>query len=337
MSTRVAVVTGAAGLLGNNLVRALRTRGWQVRAWARSAQKAEQQLGDTGAEVVLGDLNDLTPLTPSLAGADVVFHTAAYFRDNYKGGRHWAELEKVNIEGTRRLLDRAYSAGIRRFVHTSSVAVLGGSHQGLTNVTMRRRIEEADDYQRSKILSEEVVREFLRSHPDFWAVFVLPGWMHGPGDLGPTSAGQFVLDYMHRRLPGVLKTTFSVVDARDVAETIIAAESLGVSGESYLATGRTYSLGELSDKLQEITGVPHPKRLVPMPAVFLIATFNEFYARLTRRPVLLSLASARLIARSANRTEYDRQDTEAKLGIRCRPVEETLRDELAWFRAQQLI
>jgi dihydroflavonol-4-reductase len=337
MSTRVAVVTGATGLLGNNLVRALRTRGWQVRAWARSAQKAEQQLGDTGAEVVLGDINDLTPLVPSLTGADVVFHTAAYFRDNYKGGSHWAELEKVNIEGTRQLLDRAYSAGIRRFVHTSSTAVLQGSQHGLTNVTMRRRIEDADDYQRSKILSEEVVREFLRAHPDFWAVFVLPAWMHGPGDLGPTSAGQFVFDYMHRRLPGVLETTFSVVDARDVAETLIAAESLGVSGESYLATGRNYSIAELSDKLQEITGIPHPKRPVPMSAVFLIATFNELYARLTRRPVLLSLASARLMVRDANRTEFDHRDTETKLGIRFRPLEETLRDELAWFRTQALI
>src|SRR5215468_7981849 len=141
MSTRVAVVTGATGLLGNNLVRALRTRGWRVRAWARSAEKAEQQLGDTGAEVVLGDLNDLAPLAPSLEGADVVFHTAAYFRDSYKGGRHRAELEKINVEGTRQLLEHAYSAGVRRFVHTSSIAVLQGVSQGLTDVTMRRRLE----------------------------------------------------------------------------------------------------------------------------------------------------------------------------------------------------
>jgi dihydroflavonol-4-reductase len=337
MSTRVAVVTGATGLLGNNLVRALRARGWRVRAWARSAQKAEQQLGDTGAEVVLGDLNDLTPLAPSLRGADVVFHTAAYFRENYKGGSHRAELEKINVDGTRQLLEHAYSAGVRRLVHTSSIAVLQGSPQGLTDVTMRRRLEDADDYYRSKIMSEEVVREFLRNHADFWAAFVLPGWMHGPGDLGPTSAGQFVLDYMHRRLPGVLQTTFSVVDARDVAEVIIATEARGLRSESYLAAGRNCSMADLSNKLQEISGVPHPKRSVPMSAVFVIAACNELYARLTRRPVLLSLASARLMAQEANRTEFDHRETETKLGIRFRPIEETLRDELGWFRAQGLI
>jgi dihydroflavonol-4-reductase len=272
-----------------------------------------------------------------LGGADVVFHTAAYFRDNYKGGSHRVELEKINVDGTRQLLEHAYSAGVRRFMHTSSIAVLQGSPQRLTDVTMRRRLEDADDYYRSKILSEDVVREFLKNHADFWAAFVLPGWMHGPGDLGPTSAGQFVLDYMHQRLPGVLQTTFSVVDARDVAEAIIAAESRGISGQSYLAAGRNCSMADLADKLQEISGVPHPRQSIPMSAVFLLAACNELYARLTGRPVLLSLASARLMSREANRTEFDHRDTETKLGIQFRPIEETLRDELAWFRAQGLI
>ena len=60
---------------------------------------------------------------------------------------------------------------------------------------MLRDESDADDYYRSKILAAREVERFLETHPDFWAAMVLPGWMHGPGDMGPTSAGQTVLDF----------------------------------------------------------------------------------------------------------------------------------------------
>lgn len=59
---------------------------------------------------------------------------------------------------------------------------------------MLRDERDADDYYRSKILSDRVVLSFLDAHPDFWAAMILPGWMHGPGDIGATSAGQTVID-----------------------------------------------------------------------------------------------------------------------------------------------
>lgn len=107
-----------------------------------------------------------------MKGVDVVFHTAAFFRDNYKGGSHGAELQRINVAGTAELLDAAFTSGVRRFVHTSSIAVLNGPKGGAINESMFRRIEDADDYYRSKILADREVERFLASHPDFWASMV---------------------------------------------------------------------------------------------------------------------------------------------------------------------
>src|SRR5690349_9143977 len=98
-----AFVTGSTGLLGVNLVRLLRERGHEVRALVRSPEKARRLLGDTGAQVVAGDLEDVDAFAPALGGCDVVFHTAAYFREYFGPGDHWPALERLNVHATLQL------------------------------------------------------------------------------------------------------------------------------------------------------------------------------------------------------------------------------------------
>ncbi|WBO22331.1 NAD(P)H-binding protein [Sphingomonas abietis] len=174
----VAFVTGATGLLGNNLVRELLTQGFRVRALARSPDKAQQQFADLPVEIVTGDMLAVEAFAPALVGVDVVFHTAAYFRDSYTGGSHWAKLHSANVLGTRALLQHAQAMGVRRFVHASSIAVLRGKRGQIVDESMLRDERDADDYYRSKILSDREVLAFLEQHSDFWAAMVLPGWMH---------------------------------------------------------------------------------------------------------------------------------------------------------------
>ena len=245
-----ALVTGATGLLGNNLVRLLVSRGVQVKALVRSQEKAEKQLAGLPVEIVVGEMTNVAGFAKELNGIDVIFHTAAYFRDNYKGGKHWKQLFTTNVLGTAHLFAEAYNAGVRRIVHTSSVAVLSGAPGESIDETMRRNPQDADDYYRSKILADRKVDAFLEAHPDMWACMVLPGWMVGPGDVGPTSSGQVILDFLHRRLPGIPPATFSVVDARDVAEAMWLAAQRGRRGERYLAAGRQMSMAELFQKLE---------------------------------------------------------------------------------------
>lgn len=336
-SSPLAFVTGATGLLGNNLVRELIAGGWRIRALVRSPDKAARQFAGLDVEIVTGDMLDVPGFAEALRGVDVIFHTAAYFRDSYKGGRHWEALKAANVDGTKALLQHAWRAGVRRLVHTSSVAVLHGAPGEVIDETMLRHERDADDYYRSKILSDRVVLGFLDTHPDFWAALVLPGWMHGPGDIGPTSAGQTVLDVANERLPGVPPGSFSVVDARDVARAMILANLKGRRGERYLAAGRHMTMAQLMPLIGKATGVRAPTRRIPQGLLYLIAAGTEVYARLTGRPVLISWAMARTVAREADRSRYAPGKSERELGLTFRPVEEALRDEVAWFREHGML
>jgi dihydroflavonol-4-reductase len=332
-------VTGATGLLGNNLVRSLLEAGAHVRALVRSPAKAAAQFGDlAGArlDIVRGDMGRVADFAAAMRGVDVLFHTAAYFRDSYKGGSHWAELERINVGGTRDLIAAAYQSGVRRMVHTSSIALLDGPPGALIDETMLRRVDNADDYYRSKILTDDVVIEALARWPDFHAVMVMPGWMWGPGDAGPTSAGQTAIDFLHRRLPGVPPATMSFVDARDVAAAEIAAAARGRRGERYLAAGRCMTLGELFPVIESESGVKAPTRPLPLPLMYAVAAVQELLARTTGKPALLSWAAVRSLHREAGRTRFNHGKSERELGVQFRPVAETVRDTVAWLRAQGL-
>ncbi|WP_454876577.1 SDR family oxidoreductase [Pseudomonas farris] len=326
-------VTGATGLLGNNLVRELVAHGCTVKALVRSRAKGEQQFKNLpGVELVVGDMADVDAFAATLQGCDTVFHTAAFFRDNYKGGSHWKELEKINVEGTRRLLAQAYNAGIRRFIHTSSIAVLDGAPGTSIDETCLRADADADDYYRSKILADRVVLSFLERHPKMHACMVLPGWMWGPADMGPTSSGQLVNDVVRGKLPGLIPGSFSVVDARDVVLAQIAAARHGRRGERYLAAGRHMTMRELVPVLGRIAGVKTPVRQLPLPLLYTLAAVQEIYARITGKPILLSMATLRLLVREKDRTCFNHSKSEQELGLSFRPLELTLTDTVAWYR-----
>ncbi|WP_257446683.1 SDR family oxidoreductase [Archangium lipolyticum] len=332
---KTAFVTGSTGLLGNNLVRLLASRGVKVKALVRSPERAWKLLAGVPVELVKGDLADVESFASAMRGADVLFHTAAYFRDSYKGGSHEAGLMRINVEGTRALLEAAYGQGVRRVVHTSSIAVLA-PRQGhrLTNETMGRDAEqEPDAYYRSKILADREVDTALERHPDLHASLVLPGFMNGPGDAGPTTAGQLVLDFLHGRLPGVINTRFSYVDARDVATALVVAAEKGQRGERYLAAGRDLHVGEALEVLSSVTGLPAPERQVPDALLGTLALMNEAWARLTGRPVLVSWQGFRTLRRERTNMAFDSSKAERTLGLRFRPLEETFTDAVQWFTA----
>jgi dihydroflavonol-4-reductase len=329
---RSAFVTGATGLLGNNLVRLLHSRGIAVRALVRSREKAEQLFGNLPVELVTGDLQDIPAFSEGLRGVDALFHTAAYFTESYKGGKHWDRLYRINVRGTEDLLSYAYSAGIRRIVHTSSVGVLNGTSGALVNPEMRRDERTPNEYFRSKILSDRRVERFLGDHAEVTACTIFPGWMFGPGDAAPTSSGQLVLDFLARKLPGIVPATFSVVDARDVADAMYGAALLGRRGERYIVAGRSMTMSEIFQALERVSGVPRPTRLIPMPLLFALASVNEVYSRFTGRPISPSMATARLVAMQRKPVSFDQVKTQRELRIDFRSVSETFKDVIAWYR-----
>ena len=327
-----AFVTGATGLLGGNLVRQLVQEGHQVTALVRSRTKAQQVLVGLDIAIIEGDIADVAAFEAALAGHDVVFHTAAFFREYYQPGVHGDPLQKLNVDATIALLEAAERQGVRRVIHTSSNGVIGARANGAPadESDAPDAYALANGYFKSKVLAEKAIAEFLtRSSLD--VVLILPGWMFGPGDAAPTSSGQIVLDFMARRLPGIIPGGGAPVDARDVAQAMIAAATRGRTGERYIVGGDRYvPFAELFALLSQTTGVAAPKLRIPYVATLAYAFVSELYGRITGKPVLATVSGVR--------TLFERRPTNSakavrELGATFRPLADTLRDEVAWYRA----
>lgn len=330
-----AFITGATGLLGSNLARQLIDQGHQVTALVRSKAKAATQFAGLDVDVVEGDMERVAAFAPQLDGHDVLFHTAAYFREAGAPGDHWPKLEQINVLGTMALLREAERRGIKKVIYVSSSGVIGGRPNGQPSdeTVPPDDITFQSLYFKSKVVAEERLLEFLKTSA-LPVVQILPAWIYGPGDAAPTQAGQLVLDFINRRLPAEVDGYGSPVDVRDVAASMIAAVERGRSGERYIIGGDAdYSFGQINAMLEEVSGVPRPALKLPYTAGLAVAFVMENIAKLTGKPTVVTVNGLRTIRL---RRPLSSAKAQRELGVMPRLFVDTLRDTVAWYRANPI-
>jgi dihydroflavonol-4-reductase len=329
-----AFVTGATGLLGTNLVRLLWEQGHGVRALVRSREKAEATFDGLELEIVVGDMADVPAFAEALNGCDALFHTAAYFREYYQPGDHWPTLERINVHAVIELLTEAAGRGVKTAVHTSSSGVIEPNSNGTPGDESSPLSPESQSnlYFKSKVLAEQAVRAWMAEHTTMRVVMILPGWMFGPADSGPTGSGKLVLDYLDRKIPGIVDGGASIVDARDVAQAMIAAAERGEHGSRYIVAGEYHSLEDVMKTLESVSDIPAPSRRIPYPLILTYAWFAELGARFTGRAPTVSLDGVRIM-HAKHRMNSNKAIRE--LGAGFRPLADTLRDEVEWFRLRR--
>ncbi len=329
-----ALVTGSTGMLGHNLVRQLLEQGWQVRALVRSKTKAQQLFGGLQLEVAEGDLENVSGFKAALDGVDAVFHTAAYFREYGAGNvdQEWAALKRINIEATLELMNLAEHAGVKAFIHTSSSGTIGvkpGNQAGdETTPADDRQLRNA--YFKSKVEGDKAIASWVLAAPrSLKVVTILPGWMFGPRDAAPTGAGKLVLQVLHRELPGIIDAGSSITDPRDVANAMIRAVEHGRNNERYIVAGRYAELEQVFGILGRVSGVKTPTNKLPQWLLETMARGDGLRAKLTNTPVKLPLIGIQTLhlKRSVSSAKAERE-----LGATFRPLEETLRDTVQWYR-----
>lgn len=325
-------ITGATGLLGNNLVRECLGRGWEVTALVRSEEKARRQFGDSGVRFVVGDMENVAAFSSELTGHDVLFHTAAYFREYYQPGEdHWAKLRRINIDATIEILSAADAAGVKKAIYVSSSGVIGPKPNGSAGDETSRphRVAESNLYFKSKVLAEAAVEEWGRSR-SMPVVQILPGWMFGVGDAAPTSAGQLVLDYLAGNLPGTFEGGTTTVDAADVAWAMAEAALKAPGGEKYIVAGRFETMRSIAKTMSEVTGRSEPGIRFPYFAIYSFAVVQELISRITGRPALITRTA---IDTMTARLDHDSSKAVRELGVTFRPFPETMRAVIDWYRA----
>lgn len=171
-----ALVTGASGFTGGHLCRRLAREGYQVRGLVRDLQRAPD-LQRIGVEPVVGDLRDPEALRKAVQQVDVVYHIGALYRPGKASPR---DMWETNVEGTRNILDAAVSAGVKRFVHCSTIGVHGGIKN--SPATEDAPYGPGDPYQESKTEGELLALRYMAEGRIPIVVF-RPAGIYGPGDL----------------------------------------------------------------------------------------------------------------------------------------------------------
>lgn len=318
------VVTGAAGHVGGNLVRALLAAGRPVRAVVHQDRRA---LAGLDVEIVSADVLDPAQLKRAFAGAEVVYHLAAIVSiSGDLGGR----VTATNVDGVRHAAAAALACGVRRFVHFSSIHAFDLERDDAVITEQSPRPNAGHPaYDRAKYAGEQAVREAIAAGLD--AVIVNPTAVVGPHDYRPSHVGQLLVDLPHRRLPSLVAGGFDWVDVRDVVAGALAAEQRGRTGENYLLTGHYHSLVEIAAWVGEITGVAPPRLVAPIWLAWIGAPFVRVGNWVMRTRPLYTAESLRALLH-ADRIAGDKARRE--LGYQARPLRQTIEDTLKWFAQQ---
>jgi dihydroflavonol-4-reductase len=314
-----------------HLVRELLQNGHEVRALARNRAKANKTFAGLNVEIIEGDMENVAGFAKALEGCDALFHTAAFFREYYEPGDHWPTLKGINVDATIELLEAAERAGVKRAVHTSSSGTIGMKPNGAygDESTVIPLESTSNLYFRSKVECDAAIATFLKSHR-LEVMTILPGWMFGPGDAAPTNSGQLVLDFLGRKLPGILDGGTTTVDARDVARAMRLAAQSGRSGEKYIVAGNFVSFEQIFLGLEKASSVAAPTLRLPNPLILMLAHITEFYARLTNSRPILPVEGIKAMQA---KTGADSSKAVREFGLSFRSIEETLRDTVAWYRS----
>lgn len=168
-------LTGASGYTGGHILERLLARGDEVRALVREGS-VTPGLSSTGAEIVAGALGEAEAARRLVEGCEAVMHVAAVYRTASHPDSYYRQ---VNVEGTRILLEAARAAGVRRFVHTSTVGVHGDVKNPPADENAP--LAPSDIYQQTKAEAEGLAREFGRAS-GLEVSIVRPGAIYGPGE-----------------------------------------------------------------------------------------------------------------------------------------------------------
>jgi len=321
-----ALVTGATGFIGGNLVRELVNQGYQVKTLVRK-ESDRRNIEGLNVEIALGDLRDKASLASALEGCDVLFHVAACYT-------FWTPDPKAvyeaNVGGTENMLAAALAKGIEKVVYTSTESTIGIAKNGSLG-TEELEVNPghlAGHYKKSKYMAEKLA---LKMYDEGLPLVVVnPTTPVGPLDLKPTPTGQFIVDFLNGKMPAYVNTGLNLVDVQDVAKGHVLALERGQIRERYILGNRNLTFKEILNILERITGIKAPKFKIPIWIALGAGYADELVSGkiLGRRP-RIPVAGVKTARKFRH---FDCSKAIDELGLPQTPVEEALEKAVKWFR-----
>ncbi len=319
-------VTGATGFLGHHLIPTLTQAGFPVRALVRTTSQSDF-LKQYEVETVVGDLLNRDSLMEAMKGCRYVIHAGGLFR-------LWGDkevFEQTNVQGTAHMIEAALRSNIERFVHVSTVVVVGVPENGRV-IDETYPCKPEDDYQRSKYDAENMVRMFAQS-ARFPAIILRPGAFYGPW--GRYAWNRIFFEDPMRGLRLQVhngkRLTFPAF-VPDVARGILAALEKGRVGETYNLSADPLTHTAANQVISKLAGISPHRFNCPANLMLWLARQMERIAQETHREPFYPVALAKYVFYDWN---VSSQKARAELGFTPTPFEEGARQTVEWYKQRK--
>jgi dihydroflavonol-4-reductase len=327
---RPVAVTGASGFIGSAVVRQLVAQGRPVRALLEPNADT-RNLDGLEVDRIEVDVLDGPGMRKALSGCEALYHLAAIYKIwTLDPGR----IHRVNVEGTvTTLLAAQQTPGLERVVYTSSIAAVGLVEGGLADEdTPFNLFDVANDYILSKWLSEKAALRFAEA--GLPVVVVNPAFPFGPRDVGPTPTGKIMVALLEGQVPAKGPGGICTIDVDDCAAGHLLAEEKGRVGARYILGNDNITLGDFFELVCREAGLPPPRLRVPGFVGPAVAWGMELWAdRVSHREPPATVRSIRYTQRNAF---FSNAKAKRELGLPSRPLVESVRRAIEWFRAKEL-
>jgi len=323
------LITGATGFLGHHLVPQLCAAGYPIKALVRPGSDTQflQDLGVTLAYT--DDISDTAAALAACEGCDQVIHAAGQFRFWGDSLSFW----RTNVGGTSALLQAATAVGVQRFIHISTIVVIGKTpERGLLDETTRCFPQEP--YQRTKYEAEQLALSYYREK-NLPVIVLRPGAFYGP--YGRYAFNRLFFEEPLRgwriKVDGGRRITFPVY-VPDVVQGVMLALENGRAGEIYNICSQSLDHNSVNSVVSDMAGIRRWRLNIPKWVVLALAKSWTAVSRYTGREPFYP----------SNMAPYVFQDwhvstakAEAELGFKPTPFRKGVQETLQWYRQSGIL
>lgn len=317
------LVTGATGHVGNVLVRKLLERGEKVRVLLLPGESRESIHG-LDVEAVEGDVLNLDSLFKSMQGVRGVFHLAGVI--SIMPGPN-SFVRKVNVDGTKNILQVAKELKISKLVYTSSIHAIQRVDDGVIDERVPYDMNNPyGAYDRSK--AEATLEILNAAQAGLEAIVVCPTGVIGPYDFLGSMMGSVIHTAAQQKPTLYVDGAYDFVDVRDVADGLIAAAEHGKRGESYILSGQKITIRYLLETVREVTGKQFFQLKIPFDLAKFAALFTPMYYEFAKVTPRFTPYSLEVLQSNSN---ISHAKAARDLGYKPRPVYNSIHDTVKWF------
>ena len=319
------IITGATGHIGNVVARKLCERGVNLTALVLPNEDLSPLKG-LNIKLVEGDVTNREFIFKFIEEGAIVLHLAGIIDI---GLTPTEVVERVNIEGTKNIVDACLKNKAKKLIYLSTVHIIDPKNQGdiLIEPTEFDKDSVVGTYAKTKLLATKYIFEACKEKR-LNATVLYPSGVIGPYDYKISELGQVILDYVNHKLIAYVKGGYNFVDVRDVADATINAIEKGRSGEGYIVSGEPMSLKEMLITINKKLG---RRKLPPVLALWFVKSvvpLSNMYYKLKHKKPVFSKYSLYTLTSNAN---FNNEKAKKELGFNPRDVREAICDAVDWF------